>query len=308
MEDQSNGWTLPILNLVFYILNTVITFVSITGAFGKTNTELSEKYQTLITPDGYAFSIWGLIFTAEGLFALIQLFYKPIRDSDVLSQGVSYWWIAACVSQCCWTFAFAQEVIWLACIFMICIWISLSLILFNTYYMKYSTAEFWALVAPFQLHFGWISAASVLNINVLIIKSIGCYKGQYNQGCSSDDVATQIAAAIVFLAILFAFGLYMAGVFGKDRVNAISTGVLCWATIAIYVQLKNVDSDFPEFYASLGLGAEVLTDGLGQASLTVGIIFGIAVIGAILSLFGIGPKFDFAGKGTPEIENTTFAP
>jgi len=301
--NESGTWTMPVLNLVFYILNTVITFVSISGAFGKTNTELSEKYQTLITPDGYAFSIWGFIFTLEGIFVLSQLFYAPVRNSKVLSEGVSYWWIAACVVQCAWTFAFAQEVIWLACLFMVSIWISLSMILYNTYYMKYTLTEFWTLVAPFQLHFGWISAASVLNINVLILKSIGCYKGQYTQGCSMDDIATQIAAAIVFISILFTFGLYMAGVFGKSRVNAISTGVLAWATIAINVQLNNVADDFPEFYASLGLGAKQLTDGLGQASLTVGIILAVVVFGDVLSLIGLAPKFDFRGRSTAEMDN-----
>jgi len=304
--STSNGWTMPILNLVFYILNTVITFVSITGAFGKTNSELSEKYQTLVTPDGYAFSIWGLIFTAEGIFCLVQLFYAPVRDSDILSQGVSFWWIASCVAQCAWTFAFAQEVIWLACIFMACIWIALGMILYNTFSMKYSTTEFWSSVAPFQLHFGWITAALVVNIDVLIIKSIGCYKGNYTQGCSMDDVATQIGAAVVFLAIIFAFGLYMSGVL--SRPNSISTGVLSWAVIAVNSQLNNLSDDTPQYYASLGLGAKQITEGLGQANLTIGIILAIGVLINILSLCGLSPKFDFRGKGTAEIENTTFVP
>lgn len=295
---------MPILNLVFYILNTVITFVSLTGVFGKTNTELSEKYMTLVTPAGYAFSIWGIIFTLEGVFVLAQLLYAPIRESDVLSQGVSFWWIASCVFQCAWTFAFAQEVIWLACIFMLSIWISLGMLLFNTYSMKYDRTEFWTLVAPFQLHFGWITAASVVNIDVLIIKSIGCYKGNYIQGCSDDDIATQIAAAIVFLSLLFCFGLWMANL---TRPNAISTGVLTWATIAVYAQLGSMDDDFPDFYASLGSGAKVLTDGLGQASLTVGIILAIAVLMDILALFGLLPKFNFSGKHTAEMDNMNSA-
>jgi len=302
-NKQSNTWKLPILNLIFYIINTVVTFVSITGAFGKTNTELSEKYQTLVTPDGYAFSIWGLIFTAEGIFVLAQLFYSPLRESSVLSQGVSYWWIAACVAQAAWTFAFAQEVIWLSCIFMLSIWVALSSIVYNTYFMKYTLTEFWTLVAPFQLHFGWITAASFVNVNVLVVEMIGCYKGNYPHGCSEKDVGTQIASAIVSLALIFMFGLWLSGFFGLNRVNPITTGVLSWATIAIYVQLKNAEDDFVDFYNSLGLGAATLTDGLGRASLLVGVVLAIGVLLDILSLLGLAPRFDFAARGQAEVDS-----
>jgi hypothetical protein len=302
-NQQSNTWKLPILNLIFYIINTVVTFVSITGAFGKTNTELSEKYQTLVTPEGYAFSIWGLIFTAEGIFVLAQLFYSPLRESSVLSQGVGYWWIAACVAQAAWTFAFAQEVIWLSCIFMLSIWVALSSIVYNTYFMKYTLTEFWTLVAPFQLHFGWITAASFVNVNVLVVEMIGCYKGNYLHGCSEKDVGTQIASAIVSLALIFMFGLWLSGVFGLNRVNPITTGVLSWATIAIYVQLQNAEDDFVDFYNSLGLGAAPLTDGLGRASLVVGIVLAIGVLLDILSLVGLTPRFDFSARGQAEVDN-----
>lgn len=304
MEEnkQPNGWTLPVLNLIAYIVNTVVTFVSLTGAFGKTNTELSEKYQTLVTPDGYAFSIWGLIFTAEGIFVLAQLFYAPLRESSVLSVGVSYWWIVACVAQAVWTFAFAQEVIWLSCIFMLSIWVALSSIVYNTYFMKYTLTEFWTLVAPFQLHFGWITAALFVNINVWVVEIIGCFQGNYLHGCSEKDVGTQIATAIVSLSLIFMFGLWLSGFFGLNRVNPITTGVLSWATIAIYAQLKSVEDDFDDFYNSLGLGAAPLTDGLGRASLVVGIVLAIGVLLDILSLTGLGPKFDFSARGQAEVD------
>ena len=34
---------------------------------GKDNKEVSATYDTLLTPDGYAFSIWGVIFIGEAL-------------------------------------------------------------------------------------------------------------------------------------------------------------------------------------------------------------------------------------------------
>ena len=51
-------------NVLAYIANVSVTYIiGISGLFGlPTNGELSAKYQTLVTPAGYAFSIWGLIY------------------------------------------------------------------------------------------------------------------------------------------------------------------------------------------------------------------------------------------------------
>ena len=50
------------LNIVAYIVNVVFTYgIGVGGFFNlPTNDELSEKYQTLVTPVGWAFAIWGL--------------------------------------------------------------------------------------------------------------------------------------------------------------------------------------------------------------------------------------------------------
>merc|ERR1719313_124544 len=73
------------LNLGAYVLNTIVTYVSLTGIFGKTNTELSAKYETLVTPSGWAFSIWGPIFIREGIFVVAQLFPR-FRKSEVVHR------------------------------------------------------------------------------------------------------------------------------------------------------------------------------------------------------------------------------
>ena len=50
------------LNLVAYLVNILITYgIGVAGIFNfPTNGELSIKYQTLVTPVGWAFSIWGV--------------------------------------------------------------------------------------------------------------------------------------------------------------------------------------------------------------------------------------------------------
>ena len=96
------------LNMLAYLVNLGITYGSLTGAFGATNEELSEKYQTLVTPAGYAFAIWGAIFTWEGIFAVAQMF--PSLSTSPVVDTITPWWIFASCFQfqdpwfACWEF------------------------------------------------------------------------------------------------------------------------------------------------------------------------------------------------------------
>lgn len=66
-----------VLNLIAFAGNTAVTFGI--GTLGwldtPTNQELSEKYQTLITPNTTGFLIWPIIFGFQALFTIIQVRY-----------------------------------------------------------------------------------------------------------------------------------------------------------------------------------------------------------------------------------------
>ena len=155
------------LNLVAFLVNLGITYGSLTGAFGKTNPELSEKYQTLITPAGYAFSIWGIIFIWEGVFAVAQMF-PSLAASPVVAK-ITPWWVSACCFQVGWTLFFAQELIPGSLVCMLGILVSLLTGILRTDLLpEISLKEYFLLRAPFSVHAGWIIAASALNTNVLV--------------------------------------------------------------------------------------------------------------------------------------------
>ena len=101
----------PQVNLVAYGLNVLFTYgIGVAGLFNlPDNTVLSEKYQTLVTPIGWAFSIWGPIFISDALFTLAQLLPK-YRDNAIVVDGVGYWYAAVCLAQIFWTLSFSLEV------------------------------------------------------------------------------------------------------------------------------------------------------------------------------------------------------
>ncbi|CAJ1423559.1 unnamed protein product [Effrenium voratum] len=210
-------------NLVAFVLNLGITYGSLTGIFGKTNTDLSAKYQTLVTPAGWAFSIWGPIFIWEGVFAATQMCQKW-RDSSVVVSMTPFW-LAACAFQCLWTVTFAQEQILLSCICMLGILLSLLAGIAWTDRRMFPASDFWLLRAPFSLHGGWIVAASAVNINVL---------GDRFQA----EPDTQLALAIVSLGVVFA----LVSRFGTaPRGDAIICLVAAWALAAIYAELGKAE-------------------------------------------------------------------
>ncbi len=76
------------------LLNLIVTFLLIYWNYlsntrfigGKTIGDLSAKYDSLFTPAGYAFSIWGIIFLALiafGIFAVYLAFKKPDKYPHV---------------------------------------------------------------------------------------------------------------------------------------------------------------------------------------------------------------------------------
>ena len=55
-------WT--IANLLVFLASLVVNYLGASGFFnGMGQAEVSRKYPTLITPNGFAFSIWGVIYT-----------------------------------------------------------------------------------------------------------------------------------------------------------------------------------------------------------------------------------------------------
>ena len=140
------------LNLFFYIFNIVFTYgVGTNGWLGNgTNGELSEKYQSIITPKSTAFSIWAVIFVAQAIFAIVQ-FLKCFRAHPMVQQGVSYWYCGVSLAQVGWTFSFSYEIIPLSLIFMLLILFALYGLLYSQYYTESTgkLVEFWLLRFPF---------------------------------------------------------------------------------------------------------------------------------------------------------------
>ena len=109
------------LNVVAFIINVVITFLVGNGIPGtQSNEVLSAKYQTLVTPVGWAFTIWAIIFGSQLVFTIVQT--RPsFRGHRLVQDGVGYSYIGVCLAQATWGLVFGFELINLSVAFMLLI-------------------------------------------------------------------------------------------------------------------------------------------------------------------------------------------
>jgi len=221
---SSSSSTLHVLNyanVVAFVLNCVITFGA-TAIFSlPDNATLSMKYQTLVTPAPYAFAIWGIIFTAQFIWTIGQCF-PSYRSSDLVVKGVGYNYVFACLAQCAWTFCFGFEYMDLSLLAMLSILLPLVRIVTTLSTIPAETiGQYWLLKFPFEIHAGWIMAATLVNLNVVFVSYT-----------ASSNVQTWVGGFSLLIVVCV-------GVFYTARTTQVVVPcVLIWASFAIGSELS----------------------------------------------------------------------
>eukprot|EP00536_Pseudo-nitzschia_multiseries_P007456 jgi/Psemu1/195694/e_gw1.176.67.1 len=235
VDADNNASEIPALTVLNWV-NGAVFVLTILATFGtqgnnrftrgwmmQDNGTLSAKYQSLVTPAGYAFSIWGLIFATEGLWTILQ-FGADWRSSWFVRDIVGYNFVWACLSQSVWSVVFACEQITASIVPMLATLVSLVPIAHRIFF------RFWLMAFPMLLHTGWILAATLVNTNVVFVA----------RGAPSQ---VQIVVGWISLSILVLSGLVILNFcwwFGTDSRNALVIPcVLAWASLAISRELDD---------------------------------------------------------------------
>ena len=151
-----------------------INYLSNTGLMNNTTIgEISNDYRSLFTPAGYTFAIWGMIYLLLFGFVIYQtrgLFVKVKNDSFVLKTG--WWFVASCLFNSLWVFAWVYEYTGLSCVFIFLLLASLFKIVLNN--RMALDDESFPIIAfvwwPFVVYAGWVTVASIANVSTYLIK------------------------------------------------------------------------------------------------------------------------------------------
>lgn len=224
--------------------NIVLNYWSQARPFnGQSMGTVSAQYPTLLTPAGYAFSIWGLIFLSLTVYAVWQLL--PAQRSSHLPDAVAKPLTVASVATAAWVVLFAYELILPSVLTMLLILGALILVYGRARRRVLAErAPQWVSV-PFALYLGWISVASVINV------TIGLQELGWRP---AENVSLLLALAL--LAVVVVLGLLVSRTF-RELVYPL---VLAWALTAIWVARRGA-GQYPELAWAALAGAVVVVLG-----------------------------------------------
>ncbi|MFN6963628.1 MAG: hypothetical protein ACK4S4_07665 [Pyrinomonadaceae bacterium] len=193
MSERSNSaGTLRAFLVVLATIGT-IAFNALAAAGyvnGVTPEMISGKYPTVVTPAGYAFSIWSLIYTGLIAFSIYQL----LPGNRERLAGLRSPYILTAALNCGWIYFWHNDQILAA--FGVIVALCLTLVyICGKVATTVSLGEYWAVKAPFSIYAGWVTCASLVNLAIMLV---------YLRVDLSASAANAIGVVFILLAALFA--------------------------------------------------------------------------------------------------------
>nr|CAH0111439.1 unnamed protein product [Daphnia galeata] len=209
------------LSAIIYILMIVFNALGGIGykdIFTQTTGQISDKYPVYITPSGFTFSIWAVIYIFLGsaaIYCVSSVYRKSGLNSRVYAQPVILNWLfyvaltANYSLNTAWIFLWDRELMVAACIFLLFIaytgWISFAVAcsrgkramekkrdgLTKTAVFKEVRLQRILIHNGIALYTTWTTIASLLNINIAF---------QYVGKCNAET--TSVACTSVLLIVL----------------------------------------------------------------------------------------------------------
>jgi len=163
-----------VTNLVSVTFMVVMNILSGAGKFGKTNSEVSKELPTPITPAGWAFSIWGLIFSLQIAFSIMAALPQLAQRLNPILLKTGFTYPLVWVLEGCWVVAFGYEQILLSLCIIVVTWISLFSTWLNanakeanSHWKEECRSKFvvlhFVVFAGIGINLGWLTAATTLN-------------------------------------------------------------------------------------------------------------------------------------------------
>lgn len=189
---------------------------------GNTTGEVSRIYPNLFTPAPVTFAIWGVIYFCLLVFIIFQWGSKASRyTSELIRDEIGIAFACSCILNIAWIFAWHMRKIELSTLLIVLLLISLIIITGRIDKIKKSPLTYIAVNIGFDIYFGWIIAATIANISVMLTKL------KWNGWGISDSTWTVIillVGAVIGALVVVCSNRYFAGV------------AIMWAYIGIIIK------------------------------------------------------------------------
>lgn len=157
-------------NIVAFIVTLAINGLAGVGDInGKSTAVVSNIYANLVTPAGYVFAIWGVIYALLFVFIVYQAL--PNQKDKLFQNQISVLFILSCVFNCLWIFLWQYNFISVsvaAIAALLATLVALYLRL-GVGRAKVSLKERLFVHLPFSVYFGWITVATLADFAAALV-------------------------------------------------------------------------------------------------------------------------------------------
>lgn len=241
----SESKAIPLLqwvNVAAFLVTLLVNGLANTTILnGRTTGEVSDLYPTLVTPAGYVFGIWGVIYVLLLVFAVFQLL--PTQREKTFHRQIGILFVLSCVFNVVWLFLWQYGYIVLSVPLMFALLTTLVVVYLRLNIGKSDVTlkERLSVHLPFSVYLGWITIASIADVAAALV-SVGW------DGFGLSDttwalvvivVALVIALLVVFTRRDVAYGLVvvwaLVGVTAKQSGNQsiVTTAEISAALVAV---------------------------------------------------------------------------
>jgi benzodiazapine receptor len=159
------------INIVAFIVTITVNVLAGSTRLlnGVTSGEVSDMYPTLITPAGFTFSIWGIIYVFLLVFAVYQALPKN-RDQPFLGQ-IGLLFALSGLWNISWLFLWHYEMVTYSLVLMFALLATLIGVYLRLGVGRaaVSLKEMVLVHFPFSVYLGWISIATIANVSVALV-------------------------------------------------------------------------------------------------------------------------------------------
>jgi hypothetical protein len=205
------------------VVNSLANFLPING---QTTAQISDRFRVFVTPAGYVFAVWGLIYLGQLGFMIQTL--RPNRLRDPMLRRIGLWPALIGILNGSWIVLWHYEVFPATVVVMVALLLSLILLYQRAGFDRLarigsglSASERWLVQVPFSLYLGWITVATIANVAAV---------GEW-AGVPTFGIAEPVIAAAVLLV-----GLAIAVVVMLRTADIAYGAVIVWAYLGIVVR------------------------------------------------------------------------
>ena len=214
---------LKVTNITAFVLTVIVnSLAGSTTLIGGVNTaQISDSNPTLITPAGYVFSIWGIIYVLLGIFVIFQAL--PSQKEKEYKKKIGWLFVLSSIINIVWLFLWQYELLSLSVVLMFLLLASLILIYIRLGIGKSPVPlrEKLAVHVPFSVYLGWITIASIANVSVTLV----------SVNWNGFGISSEIWASLIIIVALVITLLVLA-----TRRDIAYGLVIVWALIGIAVK------------------------------------------------------------------------